>query len=206
MTVKFVKPTSLLKIILSASAVMPLLLISTLGYAQVPSDPAAPDSTESSQEMEPTPDASTEPTEPDQEPDLGGDASTEPMDPTESTDPTEPGQGSDLGGDASTEPMDPTEPDQESDLGTDTTSTPPERVGVNGEYDEMGLAKRVALAFNQDPEIGEIESLHVAQAGSTVVLKGLVPSQTILDKMIAVASEVDGATAVDTNQVTLAQD
>ncbi len=82
-------------------------------------------------------------------------------------------------------------------------STPPERVGLNGEYDQSGLAKRVALAFDQDAQLDDIDTLWVAQTGGTVVLKGKVPSQDILSKMVSVARSVNGADAVDTSQVTV---
>ncbi|MCL1467713.1 BON domain-containing protein [Argonema galeatum] len=77
----------------------------------------------------------------------------------------------------------------------------PERVGLSGEYDQSGLAKRVALAFDQDSELADIDRLWVAQTGGTVVLKGEVPSQQILNKMVSVANNVNGATNVDTDQV-----
>ena len=80
---------------------------------------------------------------------------------------------------------------------------PSERVGLNGEYDQSGLAKRVAQAFDQDPTLDDIETLWVAQTGGTVVLKGKVPSQTLLDKTASIARGVNGATSVDTSQVTI---
>ncbi|MBD2245693.1 BON domain-containing protein [Nostoc sp. FACHB-888] len=86
---------------------------------------------------------------------------------------------------------------------TATQSIPPERVGLSGEYDQSGLAKRVALAFDQDPQLDDVNTLWVAQTGSTVVLKGKVPSQDILNKMVSVARSVHGATNVDTNQATI---
>lgn len=86
---------------------------------------------------------------------------------------------------------------------TSTQSIPPERLGLNGEYDQSGLAKRVALAFDQDPQIDDIHTLWVAQTGSTVVLKGKVPNQEILNKMVSVARGVNGATSVETNEVTI---
>lgn len=86
---------------------------------------------------------------------------------------------------------------------TATQSIPPERLGLNGEYDQSGLAKRVALAFDQDQQLDDFDSLWVAQTGSTVVLKGKVPSQDILNKMVSVAQSVNGATDVDTNQVSI---
>ncbi len=86
---------------------------------------------------------------------------------------------------------------------TETTAktVPPERVGLNGEYDESGLAKRVALAFDEEPQLTDIDTLWIAQTSTTVVLKGKVPSQNDLKKMVEVAREVDGATQVDTKQV-----
>ncbi|BAY26202.1 hypothetical protein NIES2100_60160 [Calothrix sp. NIES-2100] len=84
-----------------------------------------------------------------------------------------------------------------------TQTIPPERLGLNGEYDQSGLAKRVALAFDQDPQLDDINSLWVAQTGGTVVLKGKVPNQEILTRMVSVARSVNGATGVETNQVTI---
>ncbi|ACC80544.1 MAG: BON domain-containing protein [Nostoc sp.] len=86
---------------------------------------------------------------------------------------------------------------------TATQSIPPERLGLSGEYDQSGLAKRVALAFDEDPQLDDVNTLWVAQTGSTVVLKGKVPSQEILNKMISVARSVNGTTDVDTNQATI---
>jgi hypothetical protein len=88
--------------------------------------------------------------------------------------------------------------------GTATETIPPERVGLSGEYDQSGLAKRVALAFDQDSSLADEERLWVAQTGSTVVLKGEVTDQATLDKMVSVAQGVSGATNVDTTQVTVA--
>jgi osmotically-inducible protein OsmY len=76
-------------------------------------------------------------------------------------------------------------------------------LGLSGEYDQSGLAKRVALAFDEDPQLDDVNTLWVAQTGSTVVLKGKVPSQEILNKMISVARSVHGTTDVDTNQATI---
>jgi osmotically-inducible protein OsmY len=93
---------------------------------------------------------------------------------------------------------------------TSTTSTPePEeaipayRIGLTGEYDESGLAKRVALAFDEDAQLDDVDTLWVAQLSGTVVLKGQVPNQDILNKMVTVAKGVDGAEAIDTSQVTV---
>ena len=87
--------------------------------------------------------------------------------------------------------------------GASTETIAPERVGLNGEYDQSGLAKRVALAYDEDPDLADEERLWVAQTGGTVVLKGKVPSQDILNRMVSVARSVNGATGVETNQVTI---
>ena len=81
---------------------------------------------------------------------------------------------------------------------------PDYRVGLTGEYDESGLAKRVTLAFDEDAQLEDVETLWVAQLSDTVVLKGKVPSQDILDKMVTVAKSVDGTASVDTSQVEIA--
>lgn len=94
-------------------------------------------------------------------------------------------------------------PEPQASAATTTEAIPPERIGLNGEYDQSGLAKRVALAFDQDPELDDVNTLYVAQTGGTVVLKGKVPSQEILNKMVSVARSVNGATSVETNQVTI---
>jgi len=78
---------------------------------------------------------------------------------------------------------------------------PDYKVGLDGKFDESGLAKRVALAFDEDNQLDDIDTLWVAQTSATVVLKGKVPSQAILDKMAKVAKATDGADAVDTSQV-----
>jgi osmotically-inducible protein OsmY len=76
-------------------------------------------------------------------------------------------------------------------------------VGLNGEYDDSGLAKRVVLAFDEDPDLADEDRLWVAQTGTTVVLKGTVSAQATLNKMVSVARGVSGAQAVDTSQVTV---
>lgn len=80
-------------------------------------------------------------------------------------------------------------------------TTPAFRVGLQGEYDQSGLAKRVAAAFEQDPELAKISTIYVAQTGSTVVLRGTVSDRANLDKLVNVARGIEGATRVDTSQV-----
>jgi osmotically-inducible protein OsmY len=87
---------------------------------------------------------------------------------------------------------------------TEGEAIAPERVGLNGEYDESGLAKRVALAFDESSELADENNLWVAQTSGTVVLKGTVSSQDVLNSMIEIANSVNGSTSVDSSQVTVA--
>ena len=74
-------------------------------------------------------------------------------------------------------------------------SIPPEKVGLDGEFDESGLAKRVAQAFD-DAGLSDDVGLWVAQTGSTVVLKYNPDAEGILNRAKQIAQGVDGATAV----------
>jgi osmotically-inducible protein OsmY len=73
----------------------------------------------------------------------------------------------------------------------------PEKVGLDGKFDESGLAKRVAKALD-DAGISDNIGLWVAQTGSTVVLKYNSDAEGVLAKAEQVAKGVDGATAVQT--------
>ncbi len=72
-----------------------------------------------------------------------------------------------------------------------------EKVGLDGQFDESGLAKRVAKALD-DAGIADNVGLWVAQTGSTVVLKYNPDAEGVLAKAEQVAQGVEGATAVNT--------
>ena len=76
-------------------------------------------------------------------------------------------------------------------------SIPAEKVGLDGQFDESGLAKRVALALDE-ANISDNVGLWVAQTGSTVVLKYNPDAESILAKAEQVARSVDGADSVQT--------
>lgn len=59
------------------------------------------------------------------------------------------------------------------------------------------------MAFEQDSDLSTIETIWVAQTGGKVVLKGEVPSQDTLDSLVAIAEAVNGATEVESDQVTI---
>jgi hypothetical protein len=80
-----------------------------------------------------------------------------------------------------------------------TPDIPPERLGLDGEYDDSGLAKRVALALDENS--ADFERLWIAQTGSTVVFKGEIPSQADLDRVVGIARGVYGAKDVKTTEV-----
>jgi osmotically-inducible protein OsmY len=78
-----------------------------------------------------------------------------------------------------------------------TEKIDPAKVGLDGKFDESGLAKRVALALDK-AGISDDVGLWVAQTGSTVVLKYNPDAESVLDKAKQVAMGVDGAESVTT--------
>ncbi|MEM6839177.1 MAG: hypothetical protein AAF609_20310 [Cyanobacteria bacterium P01_C01_bin.120] len=76
-------------------------------------------------------------------------------------------------------------------------SIPAEKVGLDGKFDESGLAKRVAKALD-DANISDDVGLWVAQRGSTVVLKYNPDAESVLSRAEQVAERVDGADACET--------
>lgn len=80
---------------------------------------------------------------------------------------------------------------------------PPERVGLNGEYDHRGLAKRVSLAFRQHCLPNEVEKIRVTQRGAVVVLMGHISDQKLLIKLVNLAIMVPGTADVEVNGVSV---
>ncbi len=81
---------------------------------------------------------------------------------------------------------------------------PPEYMGLEGEYDQLGLAKRIAVAFDRDPDLKNIETLSIGQNGSIIVLKGTMPNHSLVSQLKDLAAKVDGTKAVDVTQVKVA--
>lgn len=81
---------------------------------------------------------------------------------------------------------------------------PPVRLGLEGEFDEQGLAKRVAAAFDRVPELEAISTVTLRQEGSSIILEGAVPDQETIARLVDVASSVDGTQAVDTRKMVVA--
>ncbi|NJO80214.1 MAG: hypothetical protein HC827_18030 [Cyanobacteria bacterium RM1_2_2] len=78
---------------------------------------------------------------------------------------------------------------------------PLEYVGIHGEYDPQGLAKRVAQAFDQHSEIRQINTLCIIQHGDRISLLGKVANTDTLRQVIDLAEQVDGTKEVDVRQV-----
>ncbi|HEY9761344.1 MAG TPA: phospholipid-binding protein [Trichocoleus sp.] len=82
---------------------------------------------------------------------------------------------------------------------------PPERVGLRGEYDHDGLAKRVRLRYYKAVGSDAIANLAVKQRGSVVILHGQVDSQSLLEQLIQLAIQVEGTTNVEVREVKVIQ-
>ncbi len=83
-----------------------------------------------------------------------------------------------------------------------STSIPVARIGLNGEYDSSGLAKRVSRAFNQDLLLeGIVDNIYVAQNNNKIIIKGSISNQASLRRLISVAKNVRGVIEVDVSQV-----
>lgn len=80
---------------------------------------------------------------------------------------------------------------------------PPERVGLDGEYDHSGLAKRVLQAFQAEFSVEELAGVRVMQRGKVVVLMGNVDNARTLNRLISIALRAEGAIEVETNGVRL---
>lgn len=87
-------------------------------------------------------------------------------------------------------------------MGATAERIAPEHMGLNGEFDQNGLAKRVALALDDDGKIQDIKTLTIAQMGDKVVLKGRVIDRDTLMKIVTIARAVRGVKDVMTDQVT----
>lgn len=77
------------------------------------------------------------------------------------------------------------------------TTIPPERVGLQGEYDHDGLAKRIQAEFKD--RLGRIDAAKVSikQRGGVIILSGQVDGHDVLDDLIAIALRSEGTTHVE---------
>jgi hypothetical protein len=82
---------------------------------------------------------------------------------------------------------------------------PPERVGLNGEYDHSGLAKRVAIAFRGHFGPEAVAGLEISQRGRVVILQGPIPNPQQLNAMVGLALGIEGAEFVEYQAIGLDQ-
>lgn len=78
---------------------------------------------------------------------------------------------------------------------------PPERVGLDGEYDHQGLRKRVEATLRNQFEAADLSSLSVIQRGRVVILYGRVADHELLQKLVDVTKRVEGTIRVETSWV-----
>ncbi|MFM7426428.1 MAG: hypothetical protein ACKO7W_15780 [Elainella sp.] len=80
---------------------------------------------------------------------------------------------------------------------------PPERVGLRGEYDHHGLAKRVQLAFQQNCSGEQISHLRISQRGAVIVIMGTISNQRLLIKLVNLVMATSGTGDVEINGVSV---
>jgi len=83
---------------------------------------------------------------------------------------------------------------------------PPERIGLNGEYDYYGLQKRVEAVFGRHFSLAELEHLTVSQRGRVVILQGVVRDRAMLKTLVDLANQVEGTYRVETGWVSCEAD
>ncbi|MFQ4135926.1 hypothetical protein PGN35_006355 [Nodosilinea sp. PGN35] len=81
------------------------------------------------------------------------------------------------------------------------SAIPPERVGLNGEYDYYGLAKRIKTSFHTQVGRDAVKQLTVKQRGSAVILSGQVDTLDLLDQLVDLALRTEGTTHVEVHDV-----
>ena len=85
------------------------------------------------------------------------------------------------------------------------SASPPERIGVQGEYDYNGLAKRVSQCFSQFIQ-EDISQLKVRQRGCVVILTGTISSRALLNQLVNLATSVEGTALVEIYRLRFTED
>lgn len=74
---------------------------------------------------------------------------------------------------------------------------PPERVGLDGQYDHHGLQKRVEVAYEACFSNHELACISVSQRGRVVVLQGRAADRATVQHLVEIAKHVEGAIRVE---------
>jgi hypothetical protein len=77
------------------------------------------------------------------------------------------------------------------------SAIPPERVGLQGEYDYYGLAHRIQAQFHEYIDKAETANIVVKQRGSAIILTGSISKAELLNELVALAMAADGVTQVE---------
>ncbi|GAB4134556.1 MAG: hypothetical protein Fur0046_06490 [Cyanobacteria bacterium J069] len=80
---------------------------------------------------------------------------------------------------------------------------PPERVGIDGQYDYNGLANRVKQELEQQFSFEELQYLTVRQRGTVIMLLGKLSSPQMLQQIRRISMGVSGATDVESNGISI---
>ena len=81
-------------------------------------------------------------------------------------------------------------------------SIPPERVGINGEYDYHGLAKRVRRQLHSHADI-PLHQIKVRQRGRVIILTGSLSCQYLAKTITKLILAVDGVDAVESRGLSI---
>jgi hypothetical protein len=79
------------------------------------------------------------------------------------------------------------------------SAIPPERVGLDGEYDHSGLAKRVNQRLRQVLGDELVAQLEIAQRGKVVIVRGDGLEGWLVRQVIRLTLEIEGADFVEVN-------
>jgi hypothetical protein len=77
------------------------------------------------------------------------------------------------------------------------SAIPPERVGLDGEYDHCGLAKRVDLALRSALGDEPMTQLEIAQRGKVVIFRGKSLDVWLVRQITRLTLEIEGADFVE---------
>ncbi len=80
---------------------------------------------------------------------------------------------------------------------------PPERIGIDGEYDHAGLSKRVRLVLSEQLTNSVEKTFLISQRGRVVVVIGPWVTDEMAQRIITLSLQVEGATSVELNGVHL---
>ncbi len=82
---------------------------------------------------------------------------------------------------------------------------PPECMGLEGEYDSLGLVHRLAETLDQQPDLAAIDTVTLTQHGSAICLAGSVADGAVLARLVDIANHIDGTREVDVSQLSVAE-